>query len=34
MKPSEWCGIMFEKTGDIIYLQLANMWRERERLND
>ncbi len=32
MKPSEWCDIMFDKTGDIIYLQLANMWREREKV--
>lgn len=29
MKPSEWCDMMFENTGDINYLEMANNYREK-----
>lgn len=29
MTPSEWCEIMFERTGDIVYLELYNYWKEK-----
>lgn len=29
MKPSEWCDKKFEETGDIAYLEMANLWREK-----
>lgn len=29
MKPSDWCDMMFEKTGDTNYLYMAQNWREK-----
>ncbi|QZI79716.1 hypothetical protein 101136BS1_031 [Escherichia phage vB_EcoP-101136BS1] len=29
MLPSEWCEMMFEKTGNTDYLELYNQWKER-----
>lgn len=29
MTPSEWCEMMFERTGDTAYLELYNLWKER-----
>ncbi len=28
-KPSEWCEHKFEETGNVDYLQLYNLWKER-----
>ncbi|CAK6596419.1 unknown function [Klebsiella phage vB_Kpn_K12P1.1] len=30
MTPSEWCEMMFERTGDTAYLELYNHWKRRE----
>lgn len=29
MMPSEWCERKFEETGNVDYLQLYNLWKER-----
>lgn len=29
MKPSEWCEMMFERTGDVNYLTMYNHWKEK-----
>lgn len=29
MTPSEWCEMMFEKTGDATYLEMYNLWKGR-----
>ncbi len=29
MLPSEWCEMMFEKTGDTNYLEMYNLWKGR-----
>lgn len=29
MTPSEWCEMMFERTGDTAYLELYNLWKEK-----
>lgn len=29
MTPSEWCEMMFERTGDTAYLEMYNYWKEK-----
>lgn len=29
MTPSEWCEMMFERTGDTAYLEMYNHWKEK-----
>ncbi|QVV96856.1 hypothetical protein [Kosakonia phage Kc166A] len=29
MSPSSWCEMMFEKTQDVAYLELYNLWKGR-----
>ena len=29
MTPSEWCEMMYERTGDTAYLELYNLWKEK-----
>lgn len=29
MTPSEWCEMMFEKTGNTDYLEMYNLWKGR-----
>lgn len=29
MSPSAWCEKKFEETGDTVYLELYNMWKQR-----
>lgn len=29
MTPSEWCEMMFERTGNTDYLEMYNPWKEK-----
>lgn len=29
--PSEWAERLFEETGDVAYLELYNLWKQREK---
>lgn len=29
MTPSEWCEMMFERTGNTDYLEMYNLWKEK-----
>lgn len=29
LQPSDWCEMMFEKTGDVNYLAMYNLWKEK-----
>ena len=29
LSPSEWCELMFQRTGDTAYLELYNLWKEK-----
>lgn len=30
MMPSDWCRDMYERTLDPLYIEMYNMWKERE----